>query len=114
MVHHQNTTHITYRLLSDQPVRLELRPLIAFRLHEGPVNHPVRAPYAVQAVGNRFEIAPGEDLPPLRLYLDHGGEKAFTVQPTMFTDVLYALEQHRGYECCGTLWNPGYFRLQLS
>ena len=114
MLHHQNTTHVTYRLLSRESVRLELRPLIAFRLHEAPVNHPVRAPYAVQALGDRFEVVPGDELVPLRLYLDHGGEKAFTVQPAVFKDVLYALEERRGYECCGELWNPGYFRLQLS
>ena len=114
MAHLQNTTHVTYRLLSTQPVRLELRPLIAFRLHEAPVNHPVRAPYALQAYGDRFEIAPGDELPPLRLFLHHDGEKAFTVQPAALDDVLYPLEQTRGYECCGSLWNPGYFRLQLS
>jgi predicted glycogen debranching enzyme len=114
MLHHQNTTHVSYRLLSREPVRLELRPLIAFRLHEAPVNHPVRAPYALQALGDRFEVVPGDELVPLRLYLDHEGEKAFTVQPAVFKDVLYALEQRRGYECCGELWNPGYFRLQLA
>jgi predicted glycogen debranching enzyme len=114
MPHLQNTTHVTYRLQSDKPVRLELRPLIAFRLHEAPVNHPVRAPYALQAYGDKFEVSPGEELPSLRLYLHHEGEKAFTVQPSTFDDVVYPLEQLRGYECCGKLWNPGYFRLQLS
>ncbi len=114
MPHLQNTTHVAYRLLSGQPVRLELRPLIAFRLHEAPVRHPVRAPYALQAFGDKFELAPGEDLPPLRLFLHHEGDKAFTVQPSTFDDVLYPLEQLRGYECCGNLWNPGYFRLRLA
>jgi predicted glycogen debranching enzyme len=114
MAHLQNTTHIAYRLLSDRPIRLELRPLVAFRLHEAPVNHPVRAPYALQAYGDRFELSPGDDLPSLRLYLHHEGEKAFTVQPSTFDDVLYPLEQLRGYECCGNLWTPGYFRLRLA
>ena len=114
MVHLQNTTHISYRLLSGHPVRLELRPLVAFRLHEASVDHPVRAPYALQAYGDRFELAPGEELPPLRLFLHHEGEKAFTVQPSMFNEVLYPIEQRRGYECCGDLWTPGYFRLRLA
>lgn len=114
MAHLQNTTHISYRLLSDRPIRLELRPLVAFRLHEASVDHPVRAPYALQAYGDRFELAPGEDLPPLRLYLHHEGEKAFTVQPSTFDDVLYPLEELRGYACCGDLWTPGYFRLRLA
>jgi len=113
MPHLQNTTHVTYRLLSDEPVRLELRPMVAFRLHEAPVNHPVTAPYGVHAIGDRFEIEPGGDLPSLRLFL-YGRDKAFTVLPESHTTLSYALEQNRGYECCGDLWTPGYFRLMLT
>jgi predicted glycogen debranching enzyme len=113
MPHLQNTTHITYRLLSSEPIRIELRPLIAFRLHEMPVNHPVAAPYALQALGDRFEILPGADMPPLRLFV-FGDEKAFTMMPETYSDIIYALEQSRGYECCGNLWTPGYFRFTLK
>jgi predicted glycogen debranching enzyme len=113
MPHLQNTTHITYRLLSSDPVRLELRPLFAFRLHEAPVSHPVAAPYALQVFGDRFEIAPGGELPPLRLFL-YGEDKAFTVIPETLNTLNYALEQIRGYECCGDAWTPGYFRMVLS
>jgi predicted glycogen debranching enzyme len=113
MPHLQNTTHISYRLLSDQAVRLELRPLVAFRLHEAPVNHPVAAPYGLYAMGDRFELAPGGDLPPLRMFL-YGEEKAFTVVQESFKNAIYGLEENRGYECCGDLWTPGYFRLQLT
>ena len=112
MPHLQNTTHITYRLLSKDPVRLELRPLVAFRLHEAPVNHPVTAPYALHALGDRFEVTPGMDLPALRMFL-HGADKAFTVVPETITDLSYGLEENRGYECCGDLWTPGYFALTL-
>jgi predicted glycogen debranching enzyme len=113
MPHLQNTTHITYRLLSREPVRLELRPLVAFRLHEAPVSHPVAAPYLVQALGDRFEIAPGGDLPPLRLFV-YGADTAFTLQAQAFGPVAYALEHGRGYECSGDLWSPGYLRLTLG
>jgi predicted glycogen debranching enzyme len=113
MPHLQNTTHVTYRLLSAEPVRLELRPLLAFRLHEAPVNHPVAAPYAVHAYGDKFEVTPGGELPPLRLFL-YGADKAFTLIPEAFPEVAYALEQGRGYECCGELWTPGYFRMRLA
>ena len=109
----QNTTHVTYRLLSADPVRLELRPFVAFRLHEAPVSHPVTAPYLVNAFGDRFEIVPGGDLPPLRLYV-YGTEKAFTLLPDTLGPVAYALELHRGYEACGELWSPGYLRLTLA
>jgi predicted glycogen debranching enzyme len=113
MPHLQNTTHITYSLLSRQPVRLELRPFVAFRLHEAPVNHPIAAPYLVQALGDRFEISPGGDLPPLRLFV-YGADKAFTLQAQTFGPAAYELEQGRGYECCGDLWSPGYLRLTLA
>src|SRR5688572_31356211 len=83
MPHLQNTTHVSYRLLSRDPVRLELRPFVAFRLHEAPVNHPLGAPYTVHALGDRFEMAPGGDLPPLRLFL-YGEDKAFTITPESF------------------------------
>jgi predicted glycogen debranching enzyme len=73
----------------------------------------VAAPYALQALGDRFEIAPGGDLTPLRLFL-HGHEKAFTVLPEMVQQATYGLEQNRGYESCGDLWSPGYFRLTLA
>jgi predicted glycogen debranching enzyme len=113
MPHMQNTTHITYRLLSNEPIRLELNPFFAFRRHEGPVSHPLSAPYALHAYGDRFEIDPGEDLPPLRLFL-HGDEKAFTVLPDELPGAAYAIEQHRGYESRGDLWTPGYFRMTLT
>jgi hypothetical protein len=58
MPHLQNTTPVGYRLLSRGPVRLELRPFLAFRLHDAPVSHPVAAPYVVRAVGNRSRSRP--------------------------------------------------------
>src|SRR4026209_822084 len=89
MPHLQNTTHVSYRLLSRDPVRLELRPLVAFRLHEAPVNHPVQSPYGLYALGDRFELTPGGDLPPLRMFL-YGAEKAFTVLPEKFENAVYS------------------------
>ena len=113
MPHLQNTTHVSYRLLSREPVRLELRPFVAFRLHEAPVNHPLVTPYLVQALDDRFEISPGGDLPPLRLFV-YGADKAFTLQAQPFGPAVYVLEQGRGYECAGELWSPGYLRLMLG
>ncbi|MEY4640164.1 MAG: hypothetical protein RLZZ227_158 [Pseudomonadota bacterium] len=113
MPHLQNTTHVSYRLLSDTPVRLELRPLLAIRPYEAPVSLPVPAPYTLQVYGDRFELMPGGEIPPLRMFV-YGAEKAFTVIPETISHVAYALELHRGYESAGDLWTPGYFRLQLA
>src|SRR5688500_15179855 len=113
MPHLQNTTPVSYSALSGEPLRLELRPMMAFQLHEAQVNHPLAAPCAVHALGDRYEVYPGGDLPPLRLFL-HGKDKALPVLPELLSSLVHDLEQHRGYECCGDLWSPGYFRLMLS
>jgi predicted glycogen debranching enzyme len=113
MPHQQNTTHIRYQLLSGTPARLELQPFVAFRLHEAAVSHPVNAPYALHALGDRFEIDPGDSFPALRLFL-YGEGKAFAIAPSSIEEVTYALEQRRGYDSSGALWTPGHFRLTLS
>jgi predicted glycogen debranching enzyme len=113
MPHLQNTVQVSYRLLSGDAVRLELKPFFAIRLHELPVSHPVAAPYALHAYGDRFEILPGAELPPVRLFV-YGEDKAFTIIPESMSGVSYALEQNRGYEASGDLWTPGYFRLRLA
>jgi predicted glycogen debranching enzyme len=113
MPHLQNTTHVSYRLLSEEPVRLELSPFVAFRLHEGPISQALNVPYTIHAFGDRFEIEPGEDLPPLRLFL-YGEEKAFTIQPHEMPSVAYPIERDRGYDSRGDLWAPGYLRMTLT
>jgi predicted glycogen debranching enzyme len=113
MPHLQNTTHVRYQLLSGDPVRLELQPFVAFRLHEAAVSHPLSAPYALHAYGDRFEIDPGDSFPALRLFL-YGESKTFAIIPSSIDRVTYALEQRRGYDSSGDLWTPGHFRLTLS
>src|SRR5262245_19708488 len=109
----QNTTHVTYRLLSNAAVRIEICPLVAFRLHDAPVSHQLAAPYMLRAIGDRFEIDPEANFPPLRLFV-HGRDKAFTVVPETIEGVSYELEESRGYDSRGDLWLPGYFRLTLA
>jgi len=54
------------------------------------MSHPIKPPYSLHALGDRFEIVPGDDLPPLRLFL-YGADKAMTVQPASFETVHYSL-----------------------
>jgi predicted glycogen debranching enzyme len=113
MPHQQNTVHVTYQVLSDhQDVRLELRPSMHFRWHEGPVDQPFRDPYSLTVTENRYEIS-APLLPVLRL-VTHGPSSAFVVQAARINQVLYRLEQARGYESTGDLWSPGYFTVRLA
>lgn len=110
----QNTVYITYRLLSGPgPVRLKLRPSVHFRGHEDPVSRPLANGYCVTVINERNELSlPGSEFPPLRFRL-FGPEGAFTVEGQKFQEVLYRIEESRGYEASGEQWTPGYFRVNL-
>jgi len=114
MPHGQNTTHLSYRLLNGRgPIRLTLRPSIHFRSYEAPVTEGGAFTYAVHAVKNRYEISAGTELPVLRLRL-HGERAALTLDELGMPEVPYAMEKLRGYESVGSLWSPGYFRVDLQ
>ncbi len=113
MPHGHNTTHITYRLLSGKgPIRLTLRPSIHFRSYEAPVSEGGSLPYVATAAKNRYEVSAGPDLPVLRLRL-HGERSALTLDEVGTAEVPYTMEKLRGYESVGSLWSPGYFRVDL-
>src|SRR3989440_6313792 len=113
--HLQNTVHISYQVISKgKPPRLELRPAFHFRHHEAPVDSDLAAPYKLTAIDGRYEIAAARrKLPPLRMQL-HGRETAFTIAPSKIPQVVYRIEQQRGYSYEGELWSPGFFRVDLT
>lgn len=113
--HLQNTVHVSYRVISTgKPPRLELRPAFQFRHHEAPVDVDLAAPYKLTAVDGRYEIAAARrKFPVFRMRL-HGRESSFTIAPSKIPEVLYRVEQQRGYAHQGELWSPGFFRVDLS
>jgi predicted glycogen debranching enzyme len=113
--HLQNTVHVSYQVISaGKPPRLELRPAFHFRHHEAPVDSDLGAPYKLTAIDGRYEIAAGRrKLPPLRMRL-HGRESAFTIASAKLPQVVYRIEQQRGYAYEGELWSPGFFRVDLT
>ena len=113
--HLQNTVHISYQVISGgKPPRLELRPAFHFRHHEAPVDADLAAPYKLTAVDGRYEITGARRrLPPLRMRL-YGGESAFTIASSKIPQVIYRIEQQRGYAYEGQLWSPGFFRVDLT
>jgi predicted glycogen debranching enzyme len=140
MPHMQNTVHVTYRLLGERApdlakapsatedddiehlngvmpapgaVRIELQPIVHFRLHESPVNAVLGGPYVLTIHGDRFEMSAGANLPALRM-LFFGEGSAFTVQARRKEEVFYRIEKSRGYEDVGELWSPGYFHVHLA
>jgi len=114
LVHRQNTVHLIYRLISgDHQVRLKLQPSLNFRPHDSPVDLPDEEPYIFTAVGNRYQVSTGANLPQLRLAI-HGGRGTFTLEEKKTSDIFYQVEHSRGSQSVGSLWSPGYFAVDLG
>jgi len=112
--HMQNTVHLMYTLVSGADrVELALRPSVNFRPQESPVSEPLEWPYEVRAVGEEYEISLADSpLPPLRVRL-WAENATFTLRSTRIANVLYPVEESRGYQARGDLWSPGNFRFTL-
>ena len=114
LAHRLNMAYITYRLVAGEgTVRLKLRPAVHFRNHDGAVSEPLADAYTLTAVNDLCELSAGQDLPHLRLLL-FGENRAFTIEGKRLREVLYRIEESRGYDSSGELWTPGYFRVDLS
>jgi len=113
MIHRQNTVHVSYRLTKGTSVKLTLRPSVNFRPHEAPVSAPLAGNYAFTVVEDTFEISSQTNIPPLRLML-YGKDKSLTMDRTRFYEVVYRIEESRGYPARGDLWSPGYFSVNLT
>lgn len=110
----QNTVYVRYQLLGGSgKVRLKLKPSVHFRGHDDHVSHDAGGPYQLTATDDRFELHGPQPYPTLRMMV-HGDRAAFTYQPERSSDVLYRVEERRGYEFQGTLYSPGQFRLDLE
>ena len=114
LAHRLNATYVQYRLVEGQgTVRLKLRPAVHFRGHDDAVSMPLHDTYTLTAINNLCELSAGKDLPTLRLMLC-GQNRAFTIEGKRMQEVLYRIEESRGYDAAGELWTPGYFRVDLS
>ncbi len=113
MPYGQNTVHITYQLVEGAgPIRMSLRPSIQFRGYEASVNSSLVDGYQLTAAGHRYEVTGSSDLPSLR-FMIHGDRAALTLDEKAVPSVPYSMERARGYDFVGSMWSPGYFRVDL-
>jgi predicted glycogen debranching enzyme len=113
MPHRQNTAFVNYRVIDGKgPIRLKLRPSVHFRRHDDPVSDVDPRPYVLTASDGRYELDSGPKWPRLRFCI-RGDEAALTLDGVTIPDVLYRVEENRGYEGVGSLWSPGVFRVTL-
>jgi predicted glycogen debranching enzyme len=119
MPYRQNTVQVHYHVLpgsgasAPASVRLELQPAIHFRGYEAPVSTPLTEGYRIGTVDGHFVVQGAEELPPLRLAI-LGAQGSLTVQEGRLDELLFRVEEARGYEYQGTLWTPGFFSVSLA
>jgi predicted glycogen debranching enzyme len=112
LVYKQNTVNITYRhLRGEDQMRIGLRPGVHFRNHDASVDTAFHGKHLLTACDNQFEISAGPDLPVLRMRT--APTSGFTYDPRTVC-IEYPLEKRRGYASEGSLWSPGYFRIDLA
>jgi predicted glycogen debranching enzyme len=114
MPREQNTVFVAYRQLDgDGIVRLKVLPSVHFRSHDAPVSDPLPQSFTIRNADDHLELTAGDGLPTLRL-TTYGCRTAFTIERQRLPEILYRIEESRGYESVGDLWSPGYFRFDLS
>jgi len=114
MPRQQNTTHLIYRLIEGEGIiRLKMMPTVHFRSHDAHVSEGLPSSFEIRCVDDRFEISAGPQFPTLRL-TTFGNRQAFTIERRHLREILYRIEESRGYESTGDQWSPGYFRFDLS
>ncbi len=116
LIHMQNTSFVSYRLLEGSALPIGIRTFVSFRPHEGPVAGPKPEDYRVVAHGADQEIHGPEGYPALRVRFLHGGRpeaSAFALEPQRIGDVVFRVERDRGYDSLGATFSPGIFRTML-
>jgi predicted glycogen debranching enzyme len=113
--HMQNTVYLMYELVSGaERIELALRPSVNFRAQEAPVSERLGSLYEFRSVGSRHEIVwKGSPIPSLRMMFS-GTDATFTLKSKAIDNVLYPVEESRGYQARGDLWSPGYFTLSMQ
>ena len=111
--HRQNTSFTNYCITAGSgSVHMRLRPALNIRAQEAPVNSPVE-PYKLCVHDRRYEIDPGNGIPPLRLELI-SEEEGFAIDYQRLCNITYDIERSRGYQWRGDLWSPGHFSGKLA
>jgi predicted glycogen debranching enzyme len=114
----QNTVHVAYRILRGaNEVTLELHPAVHFRGYEERVdaerNSPLTSRYSMSTARDVHLLSVDDKaVPPLRMQV-RGAENRFVADPRLLNELVYPVEQGRGYEFRGSLWAPGFFQIRL-
>jgi len=112
MVQGENTTVVQYQLkTAHDSVRLEVRPLIAFRDYHNTTHENAGLDPTVSSEPGLASVVPYHGLP--RLYLAHDADSTET-SGGWYRNFEYRVEQERGLDYREDLFNPLVWRFDLS
>ena len=114
MIHGQNTTFITYRIIqAPDRVKLDLRPLVACRNFHSRMHESNDLNTKTRRQKGTISIAPCE----LRLFMSARVKQAVCLyKPSgyWYRNFEYGMEAYRGQESSEDLYSPGYFICRLT
>jgi len=113
MPEYQNTVCVRYRLVEGSGLRLRLRPFAAFRRQDAVLEHHDDWPFVFTYARGRHELRRSDDDLALRFGLQ-AANGVFVCDEMASRDVLYRVEQARGYDHSENLFSPGYFAVDLE
>jgi predicted glycogen debranching enzyme len=113
LVHYEEQLLVRYTVLeASEPMKLQLRPFLAFRsIHE--LTHAnLTANTKIEPVKNGIKSKLYEGFPSLHLQFSTAAE--FVHVPDWYRGVEYIEEQKRGYDFSEDLFSPGFFELKAK
>lgn len=113
LVHYEEQLMIRYTVIdTDEPVRLQLRPFLAFRNIHQLTHANMWANTRTDPVPHGVRIRMYDGFPYLNMQLSCKAE--FVPVPDWYLGVEYIEEQKRGYDYSEDLFVPGFFELTAS
>ena len=113
MPQYQNTVCVRYRLLEGPPIMVRLRPFAAFRRQDALLVHEEDWPFVFAYSHGRHEVHRTDGKLALRLGL-RPAQGVFVCDEEVGRNVLYRVEQVRGYDHSENVFSPGYFAVELT
>lgn len=112
MPYGQNTVYVEYRLLTGEPVRLNVRPFVTFRMLDAQMKEARQPPFPLTILGGRYEMQLSDGAPALKMGLrPHGG--CFVADYQLSRNILYRVDRDRGSPATEDLASPGYFTAEI-
>ncbi|MBS0170705.1 MAG: glycogen debranching enzyme family protein [Nitrospira sp.] len=113
MPYGHNSLYVEYRLLEGDPVQMQVRPFVTFRMLDAPLRDAKQPPFPVLTTDGRHEIPLCDGAPALKLCL-RPGYGLFVADARVSHSVCYRVDRDRGAEHLENLSSPGYFQADLA